>query len=214
MITAGAILFDLDGVLANSIAVVEKSWRIWAREHGFEEDPILKIGHGRRTEEVLQAIAPELATPEEIERFVAIEQSLLDDVQPIPGALEFVMSLPRGAWAIGTSGERVIATSRLRKLGFPIPDVLITAEDVRIGKPNPEVYAKAAAGLGVECSRCVVFEDAPAGIAAARAAGMVAVGVLTSYPAAALDGATKLIQDFRGVKAAIAASGDIRISII
>jgi sugar-phosphatase len=106
-----------------------------------------------------------------------------------------------GTWAIGTSGERVVATSRLRKLGFPVPEVLIASEDVERGKPNPEVYMKAADGLGIEYGRCVVFEDAPAGIASARAAGMTAVGVLTTYPASALTGATELIQDFLGVTA-------------
>jgi sugar-phosphatase len=200
---AAAILFDLDGVLANSIAVVEKSWRMWADEHGLDPELILRIGHGRRTAEILEAVAPELDRQTEIDRFVEIEQSLLDGVIPIPGALDFVKRLPAGTWAIGTSGERVVATARLRKLGFPIPDVLIASEDVERGKPNPEVYMKAADGLGIEYARWVVFEDAPPGIASARAAGMMAVGVLTTYPASALSGAMELILDFRGVMARV-----------
>jgi sugar-phosphatase len=210
VLQAGAILFDLDGVLANSIAVVEKSWRMWAEEHGLDPELILRIGHGRRTAEILEAVAPELDRQTEIDRFVEIEQSLLDGVIPIPGALEFVKSLPAGTWAIGTSGERAVATARLRKLGFPLPDVLIASEDVERGKPNPEVYMKAADGLGMAYGRCVVFEDAPAGIAAARAAGMTAVGVLTTYPAPALSGATELIADFQSVTARMA-SGEIVI---
>jgi len=207
VLQTGAILFDLDGVLANSIAVVEKSWRIWAEEHGLDPELLLRIGHGRRTAEILEAVAPELDRQTEIDRFVEIEQSLLDDVIPIPGALEFVKSLPAGTWAIGTSGERVVAMARLRKLGFQIPNVLVASEDVERGKPNPEVYMKAADGLGVEYGRCVVFEDAPAGIAAARAAGMKAIGVLTTYPASELSDAAALIADFRGMTAEATSSG-------
>jgi len=198
---ADAIIFDLDGVLANSISVVEKSWRIWAEQQGRDPEPILQVVHGRRTAEILKAIAPELDLHGEIERFVAIEQSLLEDVTPIPGALEFVRSLPLQRWAVGTSGERAVATGRLNKLGFPVPDVLVASEDVEVGKPDPEVYQKAAARLGVRCDRCLVFEDAPAGIAASKAAGMAAVGVLTTYPIAALPDATEWMIDFRGVRA-------------
>ena len=207
---AGAIIFDLDGVLVNSIAAVEESWRIWAREHGLDEVVIVQMGHGRRTSEIVQTIAPELDLQSEIERFVEIEQRLLDQVIAIPGAVEFVRSLPRGTWGIGTSGERAVATARLRKFGFPVPEVLVAAEDVERGKPNPEVYVKAAAGLGIECARCVVFEDAPHGITAAVAAGMTAVGVLTTYPEAELRDAAALIKDFSGVRADIAL-GEITI---
>ena len=212
VLAAEAIIFDLDGVLANSISVVEKSWRIWAEEHGIDGAQILREVHGRRTAEVLDRIAPQLDMPAEIERFVAIEQGLLDEVAPIPGALEFVRSLPLGRWGIGTSGERAVAVARLHKLGFPVPDVLVASEDVAVGKPDPEVYAKVAAGLGVACDRCIVFEDAPAGIRAALAAGMIAVGVLTTVPAAGLRGAVALIPDFQGV-AAEAASGGLTIRI-
>ena len=200
ILSAEAIIFDLDGVLVNSIAVVEKSWSIWAEEQGLSADAILKVAHGRRTAEILQTVAPHLDMNREIEHFVEIEQRLLNEVSEIPGAAEFVRSLPRDRWAIGTSGERAVALGRLRKFAFPVPDVLVASEDVENGKPNPEVYVKAAAGLGVACDRCVVFEDAPAGIAAARAAGMSAVGVLTATSASELVGVVELIQDFRNVR--------------
>jgi sugar-phosphatase len=201
VLVAGAIIFDLDGVLANSIAVVEESWRIWAVKQGLDPELVRRMGHGRRTAEIVQTVAPHLDLLAEIELFVEIEQSLLDGVVPIPGALEFVKSLPSHVWGIATSGERVVATARLRKLGFPIPQVLVASEDVERGKPNPEVYLKAAAGLGVEPGLCLVFEDAPPGVAAARAAGMTAVGVLTTVPPAELRDAAELIPDFQGVTA-------------
>jgi sugar-phosphatase len=210
---AEAILFDLDGVLVNSIAVVEKSWRIWARERGVDPESVLKEMHGRRTAEVLERVAPWVDIHAEVERFVEIEQSLLGDVTPIPGALEFVKSLPSGRWAIGTSGERAVALARLRKFGFPVPDVLVASEDVVVGKPGPEVYLKAAAGLGRSPEKCVVFEDAPAGVKAALAAGMIAVGLLTTVPAAELSGASALISNFQGVTAAMTGS-DLRISLL
>jgi sugar-phosphatase len=213
VIMAEAILFDLDGVLVNSIAVVEKSWRIWARERGVDPESVLKEMHGRRTAEVLERVAPWVDIHAEVERFVEIEQSLLGDVTPIPGALEFVKSLPSGRWAIGTSGERAVALARLRKFGFPVPDVLVASEDVVVGKPGPEVYLKAAAGLGRSPEKCVVFEDAPAGVKAALAAGMIAVGLLTTVPAAELSGASALISNFQGVTAAMTGS-DLRISLL
>jgi HAD superfamily hydrolase (TIGR01509 family) len=112
-----------------------------------------------------------------------------EGVIAIPGAAELVRSLPPNAWAIATSGTRAVALTRLRHTGLPLPAVLITADDVKRGKPNPEGYMLAARRLSMAPDRCVVLEDAPAGVDAARAAGMRVVGLTTTHSRAELKGA-------------------------
>jgi sugar-phosphatase len=99
----------------------------------------------------------------------------------VEGAPLLLETLPVGSWAVATSGTRAVATDRLQRAGLPIPGVLICAEDVPRGKPSPDVYLLAAAGLGVVPSQCLVIEDAPAGIEAARAAGMGVVALTTTH---------------------------------
>jgi sugar-phosphatase len=99
----------------------------------------------------------------------------------IDGAAQLVRSLPPDAWAIATSGTRDTAMTRLRHTSLPVPAVLITADDVTRGKPNPEAYLLAAAKLDVRPAQCVVVEDAPAGVSAARAAGMRVIALATTH---------------------------------
>jgi len=195
-IKAAAIIFDLDGVLANSISIVEEAWRIWCGEKGLDFEWVLQVMHGRRKPEILAIVVPDLDPLPEIERLTELEGERIGAVRKIPGAAEFVARLPAARWAIATSGERPGALARLRQVGITPPQVLISAEDVTLGKPNPEVYLKAAAGIGIAPDKCLVFEDAPAGIAAARAAGMTAVAVLTTYPADAFPVDVPHISDF------------------
>jgi mannitol-1-/sugar-/sorbitol-6-phosphatase len=203
IIKAEAILFDLDGVLANSIAVLEESWAIWCAERGLDFETVMKIAHGRRKPEILAAVVPDLDPLPEIDRLNQLEAARIGCVKEIPGAAGLVAQLPTGKWAIGTSGERPGALARLHKVGIAPPPVLISGEDVVHGKPNPEVYLKAAAGIGIAPEDCIVFEDAPAGIAAAQAAGMQAVAVLTTYPAEAFPSDVLKIQDFTQVSVTI-----------
>lgn len=107
----------------------------------------------------------------------ASEASTIEGVFEIRGARELLLSLPQGTWAIVTSGSRSVATLRIRHTGLLLPDVLICADEVLRGKPDPEGYLSAAKRLGVSPSACVVIEDAPAGVEAARAAGMRAIAV-------------------------------------
>ncbi len=198
-----AILFDLDGVLANSIAVLEEAWGIWCAERGLDYEMVMAAAHGRRKAEILAVVAPDLDPVPEMERLMELEYSRIGSVKPIVGASEFVAMLPEGKWAIGTSGERPGAFARLEQVGISPPKVLIAAEDVERGKPNPEVYLKAAAGIGTPAAECLVFEDAPAGIQAALAAGMIAVAVLTTYPASAFPNAHAIIANFVGSSSAM-----------
>jgi mannitol-1-/sugar-/sorbitol-6-phosphatase len=212
-IEADAILFDLDGVLANSNAAVEHAWRTWAGEKGLEPEEILAWSHGRRTTETLERFIPGIPQAPEVARLVSLEREARHLVVDVPGAREFVASLNGVPWAVATSGETEIAEPRLRKVGLPVPRVLVTGEKVRRGKPDPEVYLKAADALGVDPSRCVVFEDAPPGVEAGRGAGARVVALLTTFPAAALAAADALIDDFRCVRAERTALG-VRLHIV
>ena len=198
-----AIVFDLDGVLANSIAMVEKAWRAWALSHSLDPDQVIEITHGRRKTEIIATAAPWLDAQAEAHRIIDMEMDLIHEVIPIPGAQAFVESLPAGCWAIATSGEKEMAKARLRQAGMPIPQSFVAAEDVVRGKPNPECYLKAVAGIGFSPSDCLVFEDAPLGVEGAIAGGMTAIGVSTTYPVEALHRAVVTVPDFRTVRALI-----------
>ena len=175
-----AILFDLDGVLVDSTTYIEEQWRRWATAKGLAPEPFLRVCHGRRALETIQLAAPHLDAEAEIAAFVP-DAGNGSALKPIEGASRLLQTLPVGSWAVATSGTRTAATERLTDAGLPIPAVLVCAEDVVHGKPSPDVYLMAAAGLGVSPADCIVVEDAPAGIQAARSAGMSVVALTTTH---------------------------------
>ena len=170
--SCSAILFDLDGVLVDSTRAVDREWREWAAHKGVDGDAIMAIAHGVRTIEVIRRVAPHLDAETEA---AAIENHEAHDqrgVTVMPGAADLLKSIPAGQWGVVTSGSRLLAQNRLRYCGLPVPEVLVTSDDVTNGKPHPEPYLKGAQGLGFRPEECVVIEDAPAGIESARAGGM------------------------------------------
>jgi len=196
---ASAILFDLDGVLADSTPSVTRAWSAWARRVGLDPDALLPQVHGRRAIDTIRAVRPELDAESELATLVADETSDNADVVEIPGARALVGALPADRWAIVTSGLRPVATARLVAAGVPIPSVMITAESISRGKPDPEAYIKGAAALGVAPADCLVVEDAPAGAAAARAAGMRLLCLTTTHTAPELEPADLIIPDLTHV---------------
>jgi sugar-phosphatase len=211
IIKTSAIIFDLDGVLANSIGVLEESWAIWCAEKGLDFARVMKVAHGRRKSEILATVLPHLDPLPEIARIKQLEDDRISLVKCIPGATELVARMPAGKWAIGTSGEREGALARLKHVGISPPAVLISSEDVDRGKPFPDVYLKAAAGLCIAPEECLVFEDAPAGVAAAHTAGMQAIALLTTYPADAFRSDVPKIQDFTQISVTISDSVQIEL---
>jgi len=175
-----AILFDLDGVLVDSRHCIEHLWQVWASQRHINIDKVLHYAHGRRAVETIRLVAPHLDAEREAAELWAAEALVTDGLVKIPGALELLQSIPPDAWGIATSGTHAIASTRLAFGGLPVPDVLITAEDVVAGKPDPEPYLFAAVMLGAKPARCVVIEDAPAGIQSGRTAGMHVIGVISS----------------------------------
>jgi sugar-phosphatase len=189
-----AILFDLDGVLVDSTRSVERQWRIWAREMGIEGDKVTTVAHGVRAVEVIRTVAPHLDAEAEVRKLESREAEDLDGVSAMPGAIELVRAVPEGRWGVVTSGTRHLATKRLRLFGIPIPKVMVTADDVAKGKPDPAPYLRGAELLGVNPAECLVIEDAPAGIKSAHAGGMKVIGLTSTYPAAALSEADAVVK--------------------
>ena len=207
-----AILFDLDGVLVDSTRSVSRQWRQWAGEHGIDPEKVLAIAHGVRTIEVVQGLAPHLDLEAEVRRIERREAEDTDGVAVMPGAADLVRSIPDGRWCVVTSGTRLLATARLRLGGVPMPGVLVTADDVTNGKPDPEPYLKGAELLGVKPAECLVIEDAPAGIRAAHAGGMKVIALASTYPVSELQEADTVVRSLKSV-AISAAAGTLEVRV-
>lgn len=189
-----AVLFDLDGVLVDSTPCVERHWKEWADKHGYDAKEILKMAHGRRTVETLKLISPDLDAEFEAAKLSAAGVSDLNGVTVMNGARELLASLQAGRWAIVTSGPRGVAQARLTHCGLPVPDVLVTAENMRRGKPDPDGYLAAAERLHCPPEDCIVVEDAPPGIEAALSAGMWVIAVATTHAPEQLQAADAVIN--------------------
>ena len=178
VVAAQAIVFDLDGVLVDSDASVVDAWTRWALARDLDPATVIEVCHGqpsRATVRVFVDPEDEATALADIDR---IELELAAEASALPGALALLTSLPHGRWGVFTSGTRALATARLAACGIVPPPVFVTADDVVNGKPNPDGYLLALARLDADPSRSVVVEDAPTGIAAARAAGVgTVVGV-------------------------------------
>jgi sugar-phosphatase len=208
-----AILFDLDGVLADSTRAVDREWREWAAKKGIDGDAIMAIAHGVRTVEVIRRVAPHFdaeAEAIEIENHEAHDQQ---GVVVMPGAVELVRSIPEGRWGVVTSGSRLLATNRLRHCGLPVPEVLVTSDDVINGKPHPEPYLKGAERMGFNPAECLVIEDAPAGIASGRAGGMKVVGITSTYAAEALGHADAVVRKLEQIHVSSNGAGKLGVEV-
>jgi sugar-phosphatase len=179
---ADALLFDLDGTLVDSTPAVVRSWTAWAIERGITEAQFAAVQtYGRTSRSIGADLVPADQVDSADARIQELELADLTGVTALPGAAQLLARLDPARWAIVTSGVRRLATARLAAAGLPTPRVLVSADDVRHGKPDPEPYLAGAAGLGVAPARCVVVEDAPAGLTAARAAGMATVAVAGTH---------------------------------
>jgi HAD superfamily hydrolase (TIGR01509 family) len=195
-----ALLSDLDGVLVDSGAQIETTWRAFAERHGLDAKHVLAQGHGRRPVDLIRLVAPRLDADAEAARIERDEIAGADSLIALPGARELVQSVPADRFAIVTSGSRALALARLRAAGIREPKVLVTGDDVGAGKPDPAGYLRAAELLGVDPAECLVLEDAPAGVAAGLAAAMTVVAVLTTSEQSSLRNAHRRIRDLRDLQ--------------
>ncbi|WP_176986512.1 HAD-IA family hydrolase [Jiangella alba] len=186
VLKADAILLDLDGTLVDSTDSIARCWLRWCRQ--YDVDPArLADAHGRTTADIVADLLPGPMVSAALARIDEMEIEDAVTVRPMPGAAELLASIPAGRRAVVTSGSAVIAAARMRAAGLTPPGVVVTADDVLRGKPHPEPYLLGAQRLGIEPGRCVVVEDAPSGIAAARAAGMAVVGIVSTHEARQLE---------------------------
>jgi mannitol-1-/sugar-/sorbitol-6-phosphatase len=202
-IRCSALLFDMDGVLIDSTPAVARVWHRWAVEHGLDPETVVRMAHGRPSRSTIRDLLPNADIDHEDREVERREIADLDGVVLLPGAQELLNILPPERWTIATSCTRPLAEVRLRAAGLPIPKTMITSSDVKIGKPDPEPYLKAAAKLGFAASECIVVEDAPAGIRAGKAAGAGVIAFLTTMARRDLEdaGADWIVQNCADVVA-------------
>jgi mannitol-1-/sugar-/sorbitol-6-phosphatase len=189
LIQCGAVLFDMDGVLVDSTPAVARVWTSWALEHGLVPDEVVRQAHGRPSLATIIELLPQGdhdAEEREVERR---EIEDIADVVALPGALRLLQTIPQDRWAVVTSATRALADVRLRASGLPAPKHLVTASDLRRGKPFPDPYLKGAEILGVAPKDCIVAEDAASGVRSGKAAGARVLGLLTTSEKAELLGA-------------------------
>jgi mannitol-1-/sugar-/sorbitol-6-phosphatase len=208
---ARAIVFDKDGVLLDTMAMIRETWAGWARARGLDPDEVLASIH-MTGYELLARFVP-TADPGAEFRWIGARQAALEpSIVAFGGAAELISRLPRNAWAVVTSARREVSIRHLGIAGLPVPDVLIAAEDTPRGKPDPAGYRLAAERLGVRADDCVVVEDAPAGVRAARDAGMSVVAVTTTHMADDLREADAIIGSLTQLEV-VAADGDLAVRI-
>lgn len=207
--TFAAVIFDNDGTLVDSTGSVTRSWVRWAQEH--DVDPRRLSGfHGVPAAAIIEAVAPEVDAEAAFARVAALEIADVDDVVALPGVLAAVADLAGAPIAVATSATRGLAEVRLAAAGVEIDEV-VTIDDVERGKPAPDPFLEAARRLGVAPEECLVCEDAPSGIAAAKAAGCAVLAVTTTTPASELTGADLVVEALDGVSFVVE-DGRVRVS--
>jgi mannitol-1-/sugar-/sorbitol-6-phosphatase len=192
------VLFDMDGILISSLGSVERSWTKWALLRGIDPVNSLRIAHGRRAIDTLAELRPDLDSEAELKVIEDLEIADNEGLTVLPGVPELLRALPRDRWTVVTSATERLARARLAAGGVPVPDRLVTANQVTHGKPHPEPFQAGAALLGFAPEECVVFEDSSSGAKAGRAAGCIVVATTFSHTVETLDAAHYLVHDLTG----------------
>ncbi|MGW4806506.1 HAD-IA family hydrolase [Kitasatospora sp. NPDC004272] len=200
-----AVLFDVDGVLLDSLPAYRRIWTAWAALRALDAEHVWRHTFGRRPEDTVREVAPALDPAAERRVLTGLMHREGDAAFPAAdGAAELLTALRPGGWALVTSGVRDPVRRRFALAGLPLPAVQVYGDDVREAKPHPEPYLLAARRLGVDPRRCLVVEDAPAGVAAGAAAGCTVIGLTLSHPPAALPGAALCAPSLRAAGAELA----------
>jgi sugar-phosphatase len=201
-VRCAALLFDLDGVLINSTPAVARVWHRWAVEHGFDPEEVVPRAHGRPSLTTVREYLPNADHEAENREVERREIEDLEGVVPLPGALNLLASLPPDRWTIVTSCTRKLAEVRIKAAGLPLLNRFISSNDITYGKPHPEPYMKGAAVLGFPAAECVVFEDVPAGVKAAKGAGARVIAFTTTVKSPVLQeaGADWILQSCADVR--------------
>lgn len=216
VVTARALLFDLDGVLVDSTPAITRVWEKWSIEYGFDPEKTAREAHGRPSIESIRELLPN-ADHEALNR--DLEQREIDDTEgvvPLRGVEALLASLPPDRWALVTSCTLPLAEARIAAAGLGVPANMVTSNDISSGKPDPEPYIKGAKLLGFDPAECIAFEDAPAGIVSAKAAGarVIAIRSTVSDHELLAAGADWLLDNFDSVSAELdQMSGLLKITV-
>lgn len=190
---ADALLVDLDGTLVDSSGPVHRAWAEFAERHGLDPEEVERFAHGRPSRETIRLLVPGADHEAEARALEQAELTDTDGVTALPGAAELLSGQKR--LAIVTSCSTALAETRLRAAGLPIPAVLVSSDGLERGKPDPTCFEIGARRLGVDPARCVVLEDAPAGVEAGRAAGAAVIAVRTTHAEKELTEADAVVDD-------------------
>jgi sugar-phosphatase len=190
----------MDGILIASIGSVERSWTQWAHLRGIDPALALKTTHGRRAVETIAKLRPDLDSEAELTVIENLEIADNEGLTILPGVFELLAALPANRWTVVTSATERLTRIRLAAGGIPVPERLVTADQVTRGKPHPEPFLEGAALLGVSPRECVVFEDSSSGAEAGRAAGCTVVATTFSHLAESLNAAHYLVRDLTGIR--------------
>ncbi|KAA0983651.1 HAD-IA family hydrolase [Pseudomonas sp. ANT_J12] len=209
-----AFLFDMDGTVLNSIAAAERIWTAWALRHGLDVETFLPTIHGARAIDTINRQGlPGLDAEVEARFITEAEIEDVEGIVEVAGAARFLNSLPADQWAIVTSAPRALALRRMAAAGIPEPSVMVTAEDVKAGKPDPAGYRLAAQRLGLEVTQCLIFEDAAVGIQAAEAAEADLL-VMTSTHEHPIETPHATMADYDSVEVRADSDGRIRLQVL
>ncbi len=207
-----AFLFDMDGTLLSSIEAAERVWGRWAESHGLDVATFLPTMHGKRGVDTIRQLGLPGVDPE-VESAIICQGEIEDveGVKPLPGAIEFLKSLPPERWAIVTSSPRELAKVRIAAAGLPEPKFIVIAEDVSRGKPSPECYLLGAKRVGFDAKDCLVFEDVAAGVIAGESAG-ADVMVITATHTHPFETAHQTIPGYIGIEVSVDENGDLTLT--
>lgn len=201
------VLFDMDGVLISSIGSVQRCWKVWAKMYGVPDAENFEVKHGVRAIETVKMLRPDIDPDEGVRVIEQLELEDTADLKVLPGVRKLLASIPHDRWLIVTSATRKLLIGRLKAADLPLPDRLISGDDVVNGKPDPEPYRRGAEILGLKPEECVVVEDAPSGVGAGLAAGCRVLGVLGTHTADELHEASWILPSLENLAVTASNSG-------
>jgi len=193
------VLFDMDGVLISSLGSVERSWSAWAQSRGIDPARAIQTAHGRRAIETVKLLRPDLDDKAELKLIEDLEVADNEGLAVLPGVLRLLAALPANRWTVVTSATERLARIRMAEGGIPMPEQIVTADQVTTGKPHPAPFLRGAEILGLDAADCVVFEDSPSGTKAGRAAGCTVIGTTFSHSIEELNAAQYLVTDLTAI---------------
>jgi mannitol-1-/sugar-/sorbitol-6-phosphatase len=197
----------MDGVLISSIGSVVRSWRRWAKLYGVPDAESFEVPHGMRARDIIKTMRPDIDLKEAVRVIEDMEVEDVADLRVLPGVKTLLESLPLERWAIVTSSTRRLLLARLGAAGLPVPERIVSGDDVERGKPDPEPYRRGAELLGLRPEECVVVEDAPSGVRAGKQAGCRVLGVLGTHSAEDLHEADWVVGSLEGLAVTVDPAG-------